>query len=311
MFAYLSHVVCILFLISLKGRVVDKLPYESPRTLKQPLPHNTVKFDSCDIPCWVQKTIPLVGTVVVYDEFGRSSSFKHSMEGEKHYPTIKDKGNNDALSTTAFKSEVPIPYYSLAEYTIDNPQVSWGDAIKGAVFIARNCRSLNDREGLVRRLGKYIQVDAISTCLHNTDWPRGIARTDKHGAMGKYLFYLAFENESTEDYITEKLWGGIGSGALPIYFGAPNALDHVPKNSIITISHATVDVVGPLLARLTEDEKLYNVYHEWRNMPLDNFNERYAMTTTHSHCRKCRWNKFNHNRGLYRWDQKNQQVVIR
>ncbi|PQP96563.1 alpha-(1 4)-fucosyltransferase [Prunus yedoensis var. nudiflora] len=43
-----------------------------------------------------------------------------------------------------------------------------------------------------------------------------------HCAMSHYKFVLAIENTMTESYVTEKLFYALDSGAVPIYFGAPN-----------------------------------------------------------------------------------------
>ncbi|KAL5805038.1 hypothetical protein ACOSQ3_031838 [Xanthoceras sorbifolium] len=43
----------------------------------------------------------------------------------------------------------------------------------------------------------------------------------------------AIENTGTESYVTEKLFYALDSGAIPIYFGAPNVWDFVPPHSII------------------------------------------------------------------------------
>ncbi|KAL5803390.1 hypothetical protein ACOSQ4_031695 [Xanthoceras sorbifolium] len=43
----------------------------------------------------------------------------------------------------------------------------------------------------------------------------------------------AVENTGTESYVTEKLFYALDSGAIPIYFGAPNVWDFVPPHSVI------------------------------------------------------------------------------
>lgn len=277
-----------------------------------PPPPYATKFNDCDVPCWYYpKNLPLVGKKVVYDDRGRNTVFMHTMEGGKHYPasTRIREGVHDALSTTSYESEVPVPYFSWAEYSIQNPQVDFDTAIKGAVFIARNCGSLNNREGLVKKLQEYIRVDAISSCLNNAPWPDGVNRRDKRAAMSRYLFYLAFENESTDDYITEKLWGGFESGSLPVYFGAPNVDEHVPPNSLIHLTHQNVDKVGPLLKRLSENKKEYDMYHKWRTKPLPKtFHDKYDFTHIHGICRSCRYNVCRHDQSCV-WDKKNQRSI--
>ena len=309
--------VCVLFLSVIHISGLGIFPPVTDTTVQTisevggPPPH-AVKFDRCDVPCWFSpRHVPLVGSKTVYDERGRSTTFMHSMEAEKHYPQLKKikPGVHDALSTTSFESEVPLPYFSWLEYSIQKPQVDFDKAIKGAVFVARNCGSLNDREGLVKKLQQYIRVDSISSCLNNSPWPAGIKRSDKYGAIGRYLLYFAFENENSKHYITEKLWGGLESGSLPVYFGAPNIMEHVPMKAIIQVTHETVDTVGPLLKRLTENKEEYDRFHVWRKEPLPRqFVEKYQFTHVHGLCRSCRYNVCRHDNKCT-WDQKNQKGI--
>lgn len=43
-----------------------------------------------------------------------------------------------------------------------------------------------------------------------------------------YKFYLAWENSVSMSYVTEKLWQGLASGAVPIYRGAPDIRTLLP-----------------------------------------------------------------------------------
>ena len=65
---------------------------------------------------------------------------------------------------------------------------------------------IKHREALVQGLIDSdfdLRIDSVSTCLHNAEKPNG---TDsKIEIMSRYLFYLAFENQCEDDYITEKV----------------------------------------------------------------------------------------------------------
>lgn len=63
----------------------------------------------------------------------------------------------------------------------------------------------------MEELQKYIAVDIFGKC--------GESCSDKceDVIISEYLFYLAFENQVCNDYITEKFWRmGTGSGIVPI-----------------------------------------------------------------------------------------------
>lgn len=102
---------------------------------------------------------------------------------------------------------------------------------------------------------------------------------------------MAFENQNTDDYITEKLWGTLSSGTVPVYFGAPNVKDHVPFNGVIFVDDfPTIEALADHLLHVSSDQKLYESYHTWRNEPLPKaFLAKYNISRTHSQCRTCRW----------------------
>ena len=85
-----------------------------------------------------------------------------------------------------------------------------------ARHLASNCQPRNDREDLVRVLRKYIPVDSVGKCLHNAEWDPAVKKDDVRGLMRRYKFFLAAENQNVDDYITEKLWGSLASGTLPV-----------------------------------------------------------------------------------------------
>jgi hypothetical protein len=247
----------------------------------------------CDVPCVDTSTnVPIVGNVYI---MGTDWEFVFSMESASNYHQLwvdHDRSPNQFYATTSFHSEVPLPYFSWAEYNISQPALDYDEAIKGASFIARNCNSKNGREAVVKDLQKFIRVDSLSRCLHNADPPNHLARNDdKRLLQRQYLFHLAFENSKEEDYVTEKMWGTYESGTLPIYFGAPNILEHVPEKSIISVhDFPTTKELGLFLQKVMADKALYESYHEWRTKPLpESFLYKYNFTHTHSTCRLCRW----------------------
>ena len=113
---------------------------------------------------------------------------------------------------------------------------------------------------------------------------------NKTAVMEKYLFHLAFENSIVDDYVTEKLWGSLEAGTLPIYYGAPNIRDLVPSNSIVVVDEFdSIQDLADHLVELSYNETLYNSYHEWRKHPLEEkFLHKFNFTRTHSRCRFCK-----------------------
>ena len=42
------------------------------------------------------------------------------------------------------------------------------------------------------------------------------------------MFALAFENALLRDYVSEKMYGALAAGAIPLYRGAPNVDEYTP-----------------------------------------------------------------------------------
>ena len=183
--------------------------------------------------------------------------------------------------TTSFKSEIPRAYLDARELVTfgipadEFPPVNYTSAIKGASFMATNCRSINHREKVVTKLLEAsFRVDSLSSCLHNAEPPKEVRMKSKLKSkseiMKRYLFHLAFENQNTDDYITEKLWLTLQSGTIPVYLGAPNIGEHFfPNNSFINVNDfSTTQELARYLIEVANNETLYNSYHVWREEPL-------------------------------------------
>jgi Glycosyltransferase family 10 (fucosyltransferase) C-term len=279
---------------------------------------NTPHDVDCDVPCAVWPT----GNPTVRDPAKIDGTpfqlAAYSMEGSGIYKTLeidpKAHQKYRYYATTSFQSEVPLSYYSPSMYNIPHPPVDFDSAIKGASFLARNCNSVSGREMLLRELIRHasstedFRIESLSACMRNALPPQGVDLKNKTEVLKSYLFHFSFENQKTPDYITEKLWGALESGTLPVYFGAPNIREHVPPRSIILVDDfpSTKDLVSYLI-QVSNNKKLYYKYHEWRQQPLPKFFlDKYEFTKVHSYCRVCRFSyamKYG-----YGWDHGRQQV---
>lgn len=287
-------------------------------------------FKDCDVPCtFTGHFNGLINRVTFHDLPIVFDAW--SMEGDAYYTNLELNPDlhkrKHYLATTSFKSDIPLPYYSEAEYNIQldekYPPVQFDDPniIKGASFIARNCGSKNGRERIVQemidltgspsprsqgqRTDRFVnttntsvaavaepllRIESVSTCLHNVDFP-GADSMKKEDIMRSYLFHLSFENSRSDDYITEKLWGALRSGIVPVYMGPTNIHEHLPPGSAILVDdfNSTRELVDHM-TEVAHNRTLYDSYHAWRFKDLpDFFHRKYDMTRTHSVCRVCRF----------------------
>jgi hypothetical protein len=226
------------------------------------------------------------------------------MEGE-HYYHIDTTGWT-VENSYRWTSPILKPYFEWHLWKkLRYPKVK-RSAIDGVSFIARNCKSKNNREGVVKQLIKFgIRVDSLSSCMNNMKK----STDDKKKLMGMYKFHAAFENGNTKDYVTEKVYGALQSGTLPIYMGAPNIKDFVPKGSIINVHEfSSIKALSQHILQCIQNETLYNSYHTWRNRPLNKeFVERFQFTVDTTECRTCRW--IYAKRHKYKWNITKQHFI--
>ena len=274
-------------------------------------------FPDCDIPCQESGVMSLKNQRNIE---GTNWRITASMEGPHNYRELEIRAmewkNDHFYSTSSYQSDIPLPYYNDVEYKIwDAEPVDFDQAIRGGVFLARNCHSRNHREKLIKDLSRLaspsqnstqnsaaiqvgnatsndipFKVESVSKCEHNANLPPGATPRNKVSIMNKYLFYFAFENQCVPDYITEKLWGPLEAGTVPVYFGAPNVREHAPKNSLILVNDfPNTEALFQYLVKVANNKTLYSSYHEWRRLPQPDFDAKMKMTKTHGTCRTCRW----------------------
>jgi hypothetical protein len=150
-----------------------------------------------------------------------------------------------------------------------------------AVMIS-NCGAPSFRLQYLEELMSHIRVDSYGGCLHSRDIPASLK--EQHGQVSKteyfqgdwrglkvdlfkrYPFVLAFENANCYDSVTEKVYDPLLAGAVPIYMGAPNIADFVPRHSIIdTRWFSGPAELAAYLRVLISDPQQYVAYHAWRN----------------------------------------------
>ena len=82
-----------------------------------------------------------------------------------------------------------------------------------------------------------------------------------------HKFYLALENSHCRDYITEKFFGNLQRGVVPIVQGPPREdYERVgPPNSFIHVDDfPSVQALADYIKLLDRDDNLYNRYFEWK-----------------------------------------------
>ncbi|XP_068641502.1 glycoprotein 3-alpha-L-fucosyltransferase A-like [Aristolochia californica] len=212
-----------------------------------------------------------------------------SMESSHYYSEnnidlARRRGYNIVM-TTSLSSDVPVGYFSWAEYDIMAPMIPKTEKSLAAAFIS-NCGARNFRlEALVMLEKMNITIDSYGGCHRNRD-----GRVNKVKTLKRYKFSLAFENSNEEDYVTEKFFQSLVAGTIPVVVGAPNIQEFAPSpHSILHIRE--LSDVGPVAKKmkyLAGNPELFNNSLRWKyEGPSDSFKALVDMAAVHSSCRLC------------------------
>ncbi len=90
---------------------------------------------------------------------------------------------------------------------------------------------------------------------------RGTVESKKN-TLSKYKFSLAFDNaKGINGYILEKIFDVFSAGTVPIYYGAPNIGDHIPKNCFIDYSEFdSIEELHNFLISMNDDQYYSYLY---------------------------------------------------
>ncbi|KAM3375266.1 alpha-(1,4)-fucosyltransferase [Capsicum galapagoense] len=184
--------------------------------------------------------------------------------------------------------------YHLSPYKNNDTLVYWSSS-----------RCLPQRNQLAKRILSLLPSHSFGKCLNNVGgldkalsfYPECMKDSNVapkwwdhlHCAMSHYKFVLAIENTRTESYVTEKLFYALDSGAVPIYFGAPNVWDFVPPRSIIDGSKfSSLEELASYVKAIANNPVAYAEYHAWRRCGvLGNYRKTRAASLDTLPCRLC------------------------
>eukprot|EP00899_Mesostigma_viride_P012653 jgi/Mesvir1/21389/Mv20870-RA.1 len=150
------------------------------------------------------------------------------------------------------------------------PPLPVHEKINAIAVMISNCNTPNKREELIKRLMAVFRVDSFGTCLNNMGpiEPYHYGNGVKKSIFAKYRFCVAFENAIENDYVTEKVFQGLYSGCLPLYWGASNVQELLPYNASRMIvdrgNFASEELFFQEIKRLAADDEAYGEYMTWQ-----------------------------------------------
>lgn len=134
----------------------------------------------------------------------------------------------DGVSTTSPTAAVQRVYHEafLYELNMSKPLVPFSKLVKGGSYVASDCHrrdaANSNRDGVVHWLRlEGARIDGLGKCMKNKNH-EGISLPQtpdarynlemKRDIIGKYLFYMAFENSIEPGYVTEKPFDALLAG---------------------------------------------------------------------------------------------------
>ncbi|XP_047337462.1 putative fucosyltransferase-like protein [Impatiens glandulifera] len=224
--------------------------------------------------------------------FGQQSGamrVHRSMESAQYYAenrieNARRKGF-DVIMTTSLSSDVPVGYFSWAEYDIMAPVQPKTEAALAAAFIS-NCGAKNFRLLALEGLEKSgMKIDSYGACHRNRN-----GKVNKVETLKRYKFSFSFENSNEEDYVTEKFFQSLVAGSIPVVVGAPNIEEFSPCPGCILHIRELNDIVSvaSTMFYLSKNPHAYNQSIRWKfEGPSDSFKALLDMAAVHSSCRLC------------------------
>ena len=144
-----------------------------------------------------------------------------------------------------------------------------------------HCGAVSLRDTYIEQLEAILgsqKVHRYGACGELKNFSHGDLHSDMQ-TLGRYKFYLSFENAIERGYVTEKLFMPLKAGAIPVYLGAPD----VPKLMRPRYGPAYINVLdfsspqelADHLLAVASDEEAFMKYHQWRTVGVEAFNPKF------------------------------------
>ena len=178
------------------------------------------------------------------------------------------------LTSYSRHSDVRIDYSRSLVIPTGKPNLEKKKGKALAAAFINNCDTNGDaryRLDYLKELSSHMDIHSYGSCAHTPDLPTDVNFKD---VANDYYFVIVFENSILDDYVTDKFYEALGTDAIPIYLGAPNAGDFLPdrfNTRIIIEARHYPDPAGlaKYLKGLSKNEEAYMEYFQWRDNVID------------------------------------------
>ncbi|XP_070848085.1 4-galactosyl-N-acetylglucosaminide 3-alpha-L-fucosyltransferase 9-like [Chaetodon trifascialis] len=177
-------------------------------------------------------------------------------------------------------ADIPVPYGYLAPLTSEDESFKLPAKDKLVCWIVSNWNRRFKRVQFYNKLKNYIAIHAYGNAFG-----QDLSEQDYVKIVSSCKFYLSFENSIYKDYITEKLYGPMSLGTVPIVLGPSrqNYEDHIPGDSFIHVEDfSTPKELAEWLLYLDQNNSEYVKYFNWASrfkVTVSEFGREHACRT--------------------------------
>ncbi|XP_076034300.1 uncharacterized protein LOC143021023 isoform X2 [Oratosquilla oratoria] len=125
-------------------------------------------------------------------------------------------------------------------------------------------RSLKGRELYVRDLSLHLPVDTFGGCGRFSCGSNEGEACYRKVLAPNYKFYLAFEDNMCEDYVSDKPYRALMHGMVPVVFGGANYSHYLPPGSYIDATPLDPEALAQVILEAASTRELYGRFHLWR-----------------------------------------------
>ncbi len=171
-------------------------------------------------------------------------------------------------ATFRVNSDVFIPYaWYKRDDSLKVPERNYAAGKKGLVaWAVSHCGIM--RQDYAQELQHYLNLTVYGKCRHFFNNQRNCKHfnVDCDKELSSYKFFLAFENDFCEDYVTEKYWERIDQETVPVVMGATYDKRLVIPGSYIDASEFdSIKSLADYLLYLDSNDTAYNQYFKWKS----------------------------------------------
>ena len=206
------------------------------------------------LPCPRQHTLLVTAEPASIKVYGRAylRQFGHVLTSQEPY-AIDHPGVIRHHPALMWYYAIPLGDSGVEARTFE--QLRQGPPVAKDALVSTVCS--NKAMGHTLHRLRYDFTQALKRAMPELDvFGRGVRDiADKAEALDAYKYHVAIENHLAPHHITEKLTDTFLAGALPLYFGAPNAADYFPAQSFIPIDIRDTDAAIARVKQAVADDE--------------------------------------------------------